>query len=93
LEILFFILVNPSFSLFLLFSSSLKMDSLPNNIYFAENFAQDIQQLGSLYFIRFPLRTYQKEGLAWLLSLHHTNVNGILADEMVRDFQYFFLSI
>ena len=30
------------------------------------------------------LRDYQKVGLSWLLSLHKNELNGILADEMVR---------
>src|SRR5690606_26091153 len=28
------------------------------------------------------LRDYQVEGLNWLISLYHRNINGILADEM-----------
>jgi SNF2 family DNA or RNA helicase len=29
------------------------------------------------------LRTYQVEGVNWLLNLHRSGVSGILADEMV----------
>ena len=28
------------------------------------------------------LRDYQQRGVAWLLSLHYSKLNGILADEM-----------
>uniref|UniRef100_A0A8R1IZ87 Uncharacterized protein n=1 Tax=Caenorhabditis japonica TaxID=281687 RepID=A0A8R1IZ87_CAEJA len=30
------------------------------------------------------MRDYQVRGLNWLASLHHNNINGILADEMVK---------
>ena len=30
------------------------------------------------------LKEYQMAGLRWLVSLHNNNLNGILADEMVR---------
>jgi hypothetical protein len=29
------------------------------------------------------MRDYQVEGLNWLISLYHNDINGILADEMV----------
>lgn len=29
------------------------------------------------------MRTYQIQGLNWMVSLHHNGLNGILADEMV----------
>jgi len=29
------------------------------------------------------MRTYQLQGLNWMVSLHHNGLNGILADEMV----------
>ena len=32
-----------------------------------------------------PLRDYQIRGLNWLISLYENGVNGILADEMVRN--------
>jgi len=28
------------------------------------------------------MRDYQIQGLNWLISLYHNNINGILADEM-----------
>lgn len=31
------------------------------------------------------MRSYQLQGLNWMVSLHHNGLNGILADEMVRD--------
>lgn len=31
------------------------------------------------------MRDYQIRGLNWLISLQHNGINGILADEMVRD--------
>ena len=35
------------------------------------------------FYIKFAqLRDYQIEGLNWLISIHHSNINGILADEM-----------
>ena len=30
------------------------------------------------------MRDYQLEALNWLIKLHDTKINGILADEMVR---------
>ena len=30
------------------------------------------------------MRAYQLQGLNWMVSLHHNGLNGILADEMVR---------
>ena len=29
------------------------------------------------------MRDYQVQGLNWLISLYHNDINGILADEMV----------
>ena len=29
------------------------------------------------------MRSYQLQGLNWMVSLHHNGLNGILADEMV----------
>ncbi len=29
------------------------------------------------------MRSYQIQGLNWMVSLHHNGLNGILADEMV----------
>ena len=37
------------------------------------------------------MRGYQLQGLNWMVSLHHNGLNGILADEMARNF--FFLYI
>lgn len=31
------------------------------------------------------MRDYQIQGLNWMVSLYHHGINGILADEMVRD--------
>lgn len=31
------------------------------------------------------MRDYQVQGLNWMASLHHNGINGILADEMVRE--------
>ena len=31
------------------------------------------------------LRDYQLDGVNWLVGLYETGINGILADEMVRD--------
>lgn len=31
------------------------------------------------------MRDYQVQGLNWMISLHHNGINGILADEMVRN--------
>jgi SWI/SNF-related matrix-associated actin-dependent regulator of chromatin subfamily A member 5 len=28
------------------------------------------------------MRSYQLQGLNWMISLHHNGLNGILADEM-----------
>lgn len=33
-------------------------------------------------FIKGEMRTYQLQGLNWMVSLHHNGLNGILADEM-----------
>jgi hypothetical protein len=30
------------------------------------------------------MRSYQLQGLNWMVSLYHNGLNGILADEMVR---------
>jgi SNF2 family DNA or RNA helicase len=32
------------------------------------------------------LREYQLEGLNWLLYCYHSNLNGILAGDLVREF-------
>jgi SNF2 family DNA or RNA helicase len=31
------------------------------------------------------MRDYQVRGLNWMISLYENGINGILADEMVRD--------
>ena len=41
------------------------------------------------------MRSYQVQGLNWMVSLHHNGLNGILADEMVRAllcYPYLYLS-
>ncbi|MGA0242689.1 MAG: DEAD/DEAH box helicase, partial [Candidatus Marinamargulisbacteria bacterium] len=40
------------------------------------------QATSSLGHMARPLRPFQKDGLKWLLSLHNTPFNGILADDM-----------
>jgi hypothetical protein len=37
------------------------------------------------FLLKHPLREYQHIGLDWLVSLYTKRLNGILADEMVRD--------
>lgn len=32
------------------------------------------------------MRPYQLQGLNWMISLHHNGLNGILADEMVKQY-------
>ena len=39
------------------------------------------------------LRSYQLEGMTWLLGLFEHGINGILADEMVRKPLIFFSKI
>ena len=36
------------------------------------------------------MRDYQVHGLNWLIQLEHNRINGILADEMVLSFFFFF---
>jgi E1A-binding protein p400 len=36
------------------------------------------------FLLRATLRDYQRDGLDWLVALHNRQLNGILADEMVR---------
>lgn len=37
------------------------------------------------------MRDYQIQGLNWLISLYHNDINGILADEMVYEFLRIFV--
>lgn len=34
------------------------------------------------------MRSYQLQGLNWMVSLHHNGLNGILADEMVGAYNW-----
>lgn len=54
----------------------------------AEESASDMDVVPGMcpipFLLRAKLRTYQHQGLTWLLTLHDSMANGILADEMVR---------
>jgi SNF2 family DNA or RNA helicase len=39
----------------------------------------------TLLVVQGTMRNYQLEGLNWLIKLYDNGINGILADEMVRD--------
>lgn len=39
------------------------------------------------------MRSYQLQGLNWMVSLHHNGLNGILADEMVTLLMHYCISL
>lgn len=54
--------------------------------YFVYQFLHAFLTLSPPYIVikNAPMRDYQIAGLNWLVRLHDSGINGILADEMVR---------